>query len=586
MCEPRSRGHRATTTDRVYCTELQLEALSEDVNCRVHLLRDLDGLRPPLSREQMRGLAEQARTLLTRFYVHLPTKRALYAADPAAQLTVLLDRLADLPPGARIREREEEFHQELTTIFTSLRDRHTVYILPDPYRRAIAFLPFVVERCWEEGAGGDAPPVYLVTKVHPAFAGDEFPDPRDRGLDREAPSVEVTHFNGVRIDRAVAANGQVNAGGNADARAARGLARLTFRWMGLGSRPLEDRVTLDYRVDGGEPRQKTFPWLYVAREPAQPTGPTRTRRPQHAGARAIDGEGEWIRAVKRDLFAGPRARPLHYREVGSDEVYGYLRIHSFDVDHDGLEDYLSAAAAGIRRAPAAGLIIDIRANPGGSIVAAERLLQMLSPEPIIPERLQFLNTPEVAAMGRRYFERLVAQETPAPGEATFERLSREASHAGAQYIFSPPTEGDRGPDLGTGLYDGPKVLIVDALTYSAGDIFAAGFQDQELGTVIGTDARTGGGGGNVWEYDFVRDYAPSHLLDPLPRNASFDVAVRRATRVGVNGGTAIEDVGVSVDADLRADPPAPLRHRLKRRDVLGETNAALIEYAVGVLART
>ena len=38
------------------------------------------------------------------------------------------------------------------------------------------------------------------------------------------------------------------------------------------------------------------------------------------------------------------------------------------------------------------------------------------------------------------------------------------------------------------VYYGPVVLITDALSYSATDIFAAGFQDNEVGLVLGTAA--------------------------------------------------------------------------------------------------
>lgn len=43
--------------------------------------------------------------------------------------------------------------------------------------------------------------------------------------------------------------------------------------------------------------------------------------------------------------------------------------------------------------PQNGLIIDVRGNGGGVIFAGERLLQLLTPHRIAPERLQMLNTP-------------------------------------------------------------------------------------------------------------------------------------------------------------------------------------------------
>ena len=51
------------------------------------------------------------------------------------------------------------------------------------------------------------------------------------------------------------------------------------------------------------------------------------------------------------------------------------------------------------------------------------------------------------------------------------------------------------------VYYGPVVLITDALSYSATDIFAAGFQDNEVGLVLGTSGNTGAGGANFWSLD-------------------------------------------------------------------------------------
>ena len=52
---------------------------------------------------------------------------------------------------------------------------------------------------------------------------------------------------------------------------------------------------------------------------SRPRGPARPGRPrggrgatQRAGTRGIDGEGEWIRGVQRNLFAGKEAAPLQY----------------------------------------------------------------------------------------------------------------------------------------------------------------------------------------------------------------------------------------------------------------------------------
>ena len=65
-------------------------------------------------------------------------------------------------------------------------------------------------------------------------------------------------------------------------------------------------------------------------------------------------------------------------------------------------------------------------------------------------------------------------------------------------------------------YQGPVVLITDARCYSTTDIFAAGFEDNEVGAILGTSGNTGAGGANVWDYR--KDIAPSlpDLFRSLP----------------------------------------------------------------------
>ena len=72
-------------------------------------------------------------------------------------------------------------------------------------------------------------------------------------------------------------------------------------------------------------------------------------------------------------------------------------------------------------------------------------------------------------------------------------------------------------------YQGPVLLVTDAMCYSTTDIFAAGFQDHRIGTVLGVDENTGAGGANVWEYRFIADLFGNGRQFPasLPGDASF-----------------------------------------------------------------
>jgi hypothetical protein len=123
-------------------------------------------------------------------------------------------------------------------------------------------------------------------------------------------------------------------------------------------------------------------------------------------------------------------------------------------------------------------------------------------------------------------------------------------------------------------YQGPVVLVTDALCYSTTDIFAAGFQDHRIGVILGVDANTGAGGANVWEYSLISD------LFHDPRSSGPCLDTRRsasrsaASRVGANAGVPLEDLGVVPDA----------LHNPTRKDLL-ERNVDLINRAAVLLSK-
>ncbi len=45
-----------------------------------------------------------------------------------------------------------DFHRRMLSIFGSTRDLHTLYLLPEPYRDCTAYLPFLIEQCFERGS--------------------------------------------------------------------------------------------------------------------------------------------------------------------------------------------------------------------------------------------------------------------------------------------------------------------------------------------------------------------------------------------------------------------------------------------------
>jgi len=125
------------------------------------------------------------------------------------------------------------------------------------------------------------------------------------------------------------------------------------------------------------------------------------------------------------------------------------------------------------------------------------------------------------------------------------------------------------------VYHGPVVLITDALSYSTTDMFAAGFQDNKVGVVLGTSANTGAGGANNWRYQDLIDAVssgPNAPFKPLPKGADMGLAVRRSIRVGVHLGKLLEELGIEPNQ----------RHYMTKRDLM-EGNVDLIRCAAGIL---
>jgi hypothetical protein len=514
----------------------------------------------PLTVDERRQVVRQAQVLIEQLYVHLPLKRAMHAVDPVQRLRLLDRRLGGLS--------DRGFHDEMIGIFIGLRDLHTNYLLPQPYAGRFAVLPFRIEDYWENGARH-----YMVTGIAPAFpATPPF-----------AVGVEVTHWNGTPIDRAVALNGELNGGSNADARHAQGLQSMTQRWMAMLAAPDEEWVTLSFRAGGGLHEQR-FEWQVLTPTPS-PTAAVpsaeedpaasalgisalaeETRRAQKAVLvpEAMELESEMAAgAAKADSDLGKvSALPdvLQFGAVqGPNGDLGYLRIRTF-MTNPG--PFVEEVMRILDLLPKDGLIIDVRGNGGGAIMAGELLLQLFTPRRIEPESMCFINT------------RLTLQAAAKKEYEPWLQSIEESVEIGSPFSDALPLVPEYAElcnSVGQRYYS-PVALVTDALCYSTTDIFSAGFQDHEIGPVIGTTEHTGAGGANVWDYKELQRVLPNDFK-PLPKGASMRVAIRRSSRVGKRSGDPVEDLGVVADHV----------HQMTRRDLL-ERNADLIAAVGAILA--
>jgi len=537
-----------------------------------------------LSLADRRRLVEQAMVLLEHFYVHLPLKEAMHGINPLQRLRLLRHRLAQDDHAAA--GSEIAFHAEMSAIFTSLRDLHTNYLLPAPFDRMTAFLPFDVEMCVERGRTH-----YVVSHLvdgfnHPTFA---------RG-------VEVTHWSGVPIARAVELSADRHAGSNPEARRANGIAGLTVRPMRIAPAPDAAWVIVGYRTADRREHELRVDWLVVPPLPADDAdvGVALGARATRLG---LDLETELVNRTRTLLFAPQvvdaearvRLAPAEGLESSMPRIFraqevptpsgtfAYIRIYSFNVDDpDAFVDEFVRLA---RQLPQTGLILDVRDNGGGHINAAEQLLQILTPRPIEPEALRFINTPLTFELCRSH--------APSPFNALVEGFDldlgpwvasiRQSVETGAVYSRGFPLTGRRAANALGQQYHGPVVLITNARCYSATDIFAAGFKDHRIGPVLGVDDNTGAGGANVWTHGLLSALfseprfplvpAPGSPFEVLPGGADMRVSIRQNVRVGEQAGTLLEDLGVRPD----------VRHDMTRHDILNG-NVDLIATAGEILA--
>lgn len=513
---------------------------------------------PNLTMAQRETLVEQAVILIRDLYVHLPLKRAMHAVDPVQRLRLLRNRLDSFD--------EREFHAEMIDIFKELRDLHTNYYLPAPYKGRIAFLGILVEHYVENGKSH-----WMVSKVAKHLA-------TDNTLQEGAL---ISHWNGMPMELAVWRNADKEAGSNSAARFARGLESMTLRFLSGSLPPDEDWVDLVYS-NASEVHESRLAWHVfenvgeLLAGSADREGLLKDLITPLRYQVGLDQRTEIVRQAKKLLFSAAAVREekrvakykgevprstAALRAAGiipttrPDELtaklvqtasgtFGYLRIWTFSMnvpdDSTPIAEILAFINEVIRllseEFPSEGLIIDVRGNGGGYVIAAEFLLQFLTPRRIEPEPAQFINTPTTLAL---------TNEVAGIGDSHDSLL--QGVSTGAQYSGGIPFNS---PDLVNSIgqvYHGPVVLITDAFCYSATDMFAAGFQDHMIGTILGVDNATGAGGANVLVHEKLREDWSGGPLKQLPAGAGMRVALRRTLRVGDRAGQSVEDLGVEPD---------------------------------------
>jgi C-terminal processing protease CtpA/Prc len=462
-----------------------------------------------ISEMKCEAVIAQARALLDQACVHLPFIRAR-GIDPVKRLDHLR---ANLP------ETTSHFYHALLSIFAEIGDRHTQCFLPKPFAKKTAFLPFLVKEYFENG------------KPHLAVVGS--------GIDDLQRGDTLISWNGAPVAKALEQHMALQLGANTEARLAKAVQTLTFRPLAFMPPPEEDVMLESIGLDG-QRRKMRLEWRV-----ADMSYLTRRFAPifqMEKEENSFSNESFQARVVKTSFGA-----------------FGYIRVASF---HARPDVFLKPFVETLESLPEEGLILDLRACEDGIIPTAEQLLQLFTPAKIEPQPFQFRMTDLVEQIINArpvLHEWRDAMESPAPSG---ERYSR----------WLPLTTSEKANAVGQ-KYHGPVVVVVDALTYSSAEMFAAGFQDHAIGRVLGTARRTGGGGASPWHQSTIFNLSGNALFQPIPDAPMFRVAVRRCRRVRKQSNQYLESVGVMPD-----------QLYLPTRNDLLNSDAELLEKAGSMLA--
>jgi hypothetical protein len=582
-------------------------------------LRTIDELSPAERKEIIgRGI-----TLIGQVYVHLQLKRAMHAVDPLQRLRLLQQRIGSVTDREFHREMASIFNslhdlhtryifpvpyqgrsaylpflvEEYFEAGEASRPKLTVSKLIDGFQHD-QFKPGVILTHW------NGIPIERAVEMNAEMQAGSNPDARwARGL--EALTIRPL-FLGPPPDEDWVVIDYQEAGGE-HAQKIKLEWRLYVSATAPGQRQPTQAAPLALQVEGIDLQTEAVRQVKASlfstggrEKEGTAAGPsaavaTAWGDPHASLAMGVDLQTEIVRQVKKALFApnlveeegrmagrersrAPTAKAAENVPPGKSTMpgqfsfravdtpsgrFGYVRIFSFAPPFlETADSFVQEFLRIIRLLPQTGLIIDVRANPGGNILAGERLLQLLTPRSIAGERFQFINTPLV----------LEICSGKDAGLSQWRDSIVDSIATGETYSQGFPIAPEDSYNLIGQQYVGPVVLIIDALCYSTTDIFAAGFQDHGIGAILGTNRHTGAGGANVWQYGYLGGLLPA-TFPPLPRDVSFSIAARRSTRVGNRAGVPVEDLGVVPD-DL---------HLMTLKDLLSD-NIDLINHAGKILA--
>jgi len=492
---------------------------------------------PNYSANERQTLADQAYLFLNELFVHRKVKVKDFGkdSDPIPKLEELKKEASNLS--------NEEFHSRISSVFTGLHDLHTNYIAPKPLSCAAVFIPLRFESVVNEGH--NAILVSDKLKLEPqASEGVEVGD-------------ELISINGVKVEDVVSTLEKVSGGANPDAMRVRAVEMLSLRSLSTQDVPKEDELKFVFKRDGKN-IEKNITWFAyrnldcLANEDRKDNDKLSLKYRFNLSQddfqkkyNKIFGTPTLVSKKQRWAAPSPLDEVFEVTSISTPAgIVGYVQLKGFSWDNENLD--VATVVEGFRReiegrlSKAIGLVIDVRGNPGGYIVFAEKLVQLFSTKEVEPTKVQMLAN----KLNENIFLKANDQE-----DNRWSVAVREAVTAGKEMINPMPiTPKSEANSLGQ-IWFRPVIVLTDAACYSACDLFSGGMQDNNAGVIIGIHKTTGAGGANVMEHDVFRQImdGDNNPFEVLPYSQNMRVAWRQTVRSGKFAGQLIEDTGVRSD---------------------------------------
>lgn len=179
----------------------------------------------------------------------------------------------------------------------------------------------------------------------------------------------------------------------------------------------------------------------------------------HGKARAVEimGEDTWLPAK-----ASSEAEVPSLRDLGGGNWLLALPTFDVDEDPDSYRNAINSSFATLRSNKATGLVLDVRGNTGGQSDAGAQVVRYLADGPVnqVSRAQERLNEDNRGLLGYK----------GQVGDMREMDLSRDG-------LIKPVPAHER--------FGGPVVLLLDAMTYSAGILFATTLQDHGLAVLVG-----------------------------------------------------------------------------------------------------